>query len=278
MHTKQYRRHPSFVRKLLTGLVGGMLLACSHAGSASAAPQLLVLLDGGGRLPLQCAEGRCAVELATMCLQLERRMPEAGRSYRPLDLGALILSGRNTAGQAVHRPIPKTARIRALRSHLSVRLEIARTWLEQTFAARPDVIVAAGAVLRPLALASDAEPLAQGEIRQVKAHAKTVAQDAFAAEPKAVLTARISNYIINALPAGDKASNKVLATAWKKAVSEIAGGSDNDLSTARFIVDYCQYSANNGLAGSLHSCLQGRQDRALEDVHHGYVNALATGS
>jgi hypothetical protein len=54
---------------------------------------MLVLLESGGRLPLQCAEARCVVELAAMCLQPERRMPEAGRSYRPVDLAAITVDG-----------------------------------------------------------------------------------------------------------------------------------------------------------------------------------------
>ena len=66
-------------------------------------------------------------------------------------------------------------------------------------------------------------------------------------------------------------------TAWREALAEIPANPD-DLSTVRFIVDYCHYSANNGLARSLHYCLQGRQDRALEELHQGYINALGTGS
>ena len=63
----------------------------------------------------------------------------------------------------------------------------------------------------------------------------------------------------------------------KRALGEIPADAKH-LSTARFVVHYCQYSARNGLAASLQGCLQGRQDRALEDVHRGYINALATGS
>ena len=277
MDTKQDPSDSSLFRKMITASIGGLVMVLAITGPATAAPQMLVLLDGSGRLPIQCGERQRVVELATMCLQPERRMPEMGRGYRPTDRQAVVLTGLDKSGRAVQRPLPEAARINALRSHLSVRVEISRAWVEETFAARPGVVVAGGAALRPLALTSDTEPLTQSEIRHANANAMTVARGAFAGNPGAVLSARISNYVINALPNGNKVSDDALATAWREALAEIPANPD-DLSTVRFIVDYCHYSANNGLARSLHYCLQGRQDRALEELHQGYINALGTGS
>jgi hypothetical protein len=266
----------SFTRMVAVSAAGATagLLAAAPAG---AAPQMLVLLESGGRLPLQCEGTVCRAELATMCLQPERRMPEAGRRYRPLDGGEITVAGLDPAGRAVRIAVPASARIKALRGHLAVRLEIPAHWLRRHFASLQGVVVNDGAVLRPVAASDDAKPLTEAEILRAKGYAVTVASDAFAANPGSVLTARISNYLINALPAGKPVDDRALALAWHGALAELPGNAEH-LPTARFIVDYCQYSANSGLAASLRSCLQGRQDRALEDVHQDFVDALATGS
>ncbi len=271
-------RIPKFLScaRMVTALVAGAAAGLLAAGPAGAAPQMLVLLESGGRLPLQCEGTVCRAELATMCLQPERRMPEAGRLYQPLDGGTITVAGLDAAGRAVQIPVPASARIKALRSHLAVRLEIPANWLRRHFGSLTGVVVNSGAVLRPIAAHDDAKPITAAETLRAKGHAVAVASDAFAAHPGSVLTARISNYLINALPGGSSVDDRALALAWRSALAELPGDAEH-LPTTRFIVDYCQYSANSGLAASLQSCLQGRQDRALEDVHQGYVDALATG-
>lgn len=263
-------------RLTLASMAAGLAVVLL-ASPAGAAPQMLVLLESGGRLPLQCDGATCVAELVTMCLQPERHMPEQGRLYRPLEGGGITAAGRDSAGRAVQRPLPPAARIKALRSHLAVRLEIPETWLRQHFADHQGVVVNGGVVLLPLAAAGDTRPITGAEILQAKDHAVTVAARAFADNPDSVLTARISNYLINALPPGKAVDDRTLAIAWQSALAELPG-SARHLPTTRFAVDYCYYSANNNLAASFQSCLQGRQDRALEDVHQGYVDALATGS
>jgi len=259
--------------RLMAGLILGLFLF----NPAAATPQMLVLLESGGYLPLQCNETRCVAELAAMCLQPERRMPETGRLYRPMERAAIAVTGLNQAAEVVQRPLPDAVRITALRGHLAVRLEISSTWLRQNFASVRGVAVTGGAILKPMAMAGDTKPMTTLEILQTKDRALSVAEGVFAANPGAVLTARVSNYLINALPAGTAVHAGTLENAWQNALAAIPANV-GDLSTTRFIVDYCQYSAGIGLAASLQSCLQGRQDRALEDLHKGYVNALATGS
>ncbi len=258
-------------------LMAGLIIALVLAGPAIAAPQMLVLLESGGRLPLQCAEARCVVELAAMCLQPERRMPLAGRHYRTTDMDAITVAGFDETGTAVRRRLPVGARLTALRSHTAVRLEISAVWLGQNFAALQGVAVQGGAILEPVVIAGDAKPMTRAETRQVKDRAVSLARGAFAGNPGSVLTARVSNYLINALPKGKTVQPGALETAWRNALARIPANAE-DLSTTRFLVNYCQYSADNGLAASLQSCLQGRQDRALEDLHQDYINALGTGS
>ena len=125
----------------------GLVIALAVAGPAAAAPQMLVLLESRGLLPVQCGGGRCVVELATMCLQPERRMPEAGRTYRTLDGAAITVAGLDKSGQVVRRSVPESARIKALRGHLAVTLEISSAWLGQHFSSVHGIAVAGGAVL-----------------------------------------------------------------------------------------------------------------------------------
>ncbi len=253
------------------------MLAAGILGTASAAPQMLVLLENGGRTPLQCRGESCVAELAAMCLQPERHIPRAGRAYTPLDGQKLLVTGQDHDGRALRLPVPPTAKLAALRSHLSVRLEVSKPWLQRHFRVVDGVVVAQAAVLRPEAEAGDERPITIAEEAEAATRAQSTARDAFAAHPGSVLTARISNYVINALPRDRDVDDKALVATWRAAVAEMSDPGA-DLTTARFAVDYCQYSARNGLADSLHTCLQGRQDRALEDVHQGYVDALATGS
>lgn len=270
-------RQECLSRFLPARLLAGLMLGLFVFNPASATPQMLVLLESGGYLPLQCNETGCVAELATMCLQPERRMPETGRLYRPMEQDAIAVVGLNQAAEVVQRPLPDAARVTALRGHLAVRLEISSAWLRRNFASVRGVAVTGGAILKPMAMADDTKPMTSLEILQTRHRALSVAEGAFAANPGAVLTARVSNYLINALPAGRTVNASALENAWQNAQTAIPASID-DLSTTRFIVNYCRYSAANGLAASLQSCLQGRQDRALEDLHQGYINALAAGS
>ncbi|MDA1101191.1 MAG: hypothetical protein O2967_19660 [Proteobacteria bacterium] len=258
-------------------LAAGVMAALFAANPVSATPQMLVLLESDGALPLQCQGARCVAELATMCLQPKRRMPEAGRPYRAMDVAAITVTGLDQQGQRVQRPLPDAARVTALRGHVAVRLEISATWLRRNFAAVQGVAVTAGAVLAPLPVAGDTWPMTRAEVVLAKDRAGSVARDAFAANPGFVLTARVSNYLINALPAGAAVQREALETARQHARGETPA-SAGQLATTRFQVDYCQHSAKNGLAASLRSCLQGRQDRALEHLHQNYIDALGTGS
>jgi hypothetical protein len=257
---------------------GWLAGAAGIAGPAAAAPQLLALLDARAPVPLNCRGTDCSAELPAMCLQPERRAPEVGRAYRAVQGGAIRVLGTDRRGRERALAMPPDTTFTTLRTHVAVRIDLPRPWLSRHFAEVKGLIIDGPAVLRPRAAAFDHRPLREAEVAAVQGRAAAVAHRVFAGDAGSVATARISNFLINVLPNGDRVSDANLGAAWRRAVAALPAERRRDLSTARFVVDYCQYSAGAGLARNLHTCLRARQDQALEDLHQTYVNALNTGS
>jgi len=250
-------------------------IAALLAAPALAAPQVLALIATDVPVPLRCADGVCRAELASLCLQPERRAPAAGRLYRPDNAAAIELVGHDATR---HSPLPATARLIATRTHVAVRLELPQTWIADHVGAAAAVRVAATTALLPVPRASDSRPLTATELARATGPDLSLAAGIIDADPARRAAIALSAQLINRLP--DAADAATAERLWRRLAATLPGELRRADATglARFQFDWCRYSAANGLSPGLSQCLAAQQDRAMEALHDGYLAALGAGS
>jgi len=253
-------------------------LALLTVAPAQAAPQVLALVATGAPVPLHCADDNCLVELPSLCLQPERRAPQAGRAYRPWQAADIRVVGAGADGAPQSLPLPAAASLTAARTHVAVRLSLPRDWVERHFGAGAGVEVHHTAALVPVPAADDLKPLQPAEVAQAATGQARLAAGVVSADGPRRIAVRLTTQLINALPAAADAETQVRA--WRRAVADLpaADRRAETLTLARFQFDYCRYNAANGLSADLRDCLAAQQDGALEVLHGQYLDALAAGS
>ena len=134
---------------------GGILViwivcaALLGASEARAAPQVLALIATDQPVALTCDATECRAELPTLCLQPERRAPQAGRGYRLADGQSVMLSGRGAGGAIVSIPVSREIRFVARRTHVTVEARIAREVLARHGLVRPTIAVVQAVTVVP---------------------------------------------------------------------------------------------------------------------------------
>jgi hypothetical protein len=245
-----------------------------------AAPQVLALLATEGPMALACDGARCVAELPSLCLQPERRAPEAGRVYHALNGDALRLVGTAADGTERALPLPPEARLTALRTHVAVALSVPRTWVDAHFATLDGITVASLSPLAPQALATDAAPMSPAELQVARSELTAVAEIVFATAPESLAATRIAGRMVNLLADQDEMDDDALAAAWRNAGGPLADadGGASVPSRARFDYEFCRFGTRSGLAASAKACFQAQHDGALEYIYARYVKALRAGS
>lgn len=273
-------KRPSYGKRIASLAMTPLLLLAFAPATALAAPQVLALLATDGPLALSCDDQRCVAELPSLCLQPERRAPEAGRVYRAVDDGALRLTGTAADGTPRTLGLPAEARLSALRTHVAVALSVPRAWVEENFATLEGVRVETVLPLAPEPAVDDTRPVTAAELALATSELVVVAQTVFHESPESVVAARIAGRMINAMGPDDQPDDAALASMWREAGGSLAA-SDTDadhLARARFDYDFCRSSAASGLTASMKACFQAQHDSALEYLHLRYREALHAGS
>jgi len=91
---------------------------------------------------------------------------------------------------------------------------------------------------------------------------------------------RLTNRLINALPAEGRADPKLRRHLWTRILDGVERGDvpPAALEHARFNVALCTDNADNGRSPSLRRCLQGFNDDMMEYLNTDLESALKTGS
>ncbi len=187
-------------------IAGAALLGAGlGAGETYAAPQVLALIATGQPVALQCDAAECRVELPTLCLQPERRAPQAGRGYRLADGQSVVLSGRTADGARVSIPLSREIRFQAMRTHVTVEARIAREVLVRHGLARPAIGVGQAVTVVPVAAASDERPLTAHEVAEAAGARRALAIALVDRDAERMPAVRLTNRLIHALPADGKA-------------------------------------------------------------------------
>lgn len=259
------------------------------AGTATAAPQILLLVATGDDVELRCERGECAAEVTTVCLQPDRDNPVRGTRYTVLeDPGggdALTLRGRTPDGREVTLPAEADLHITAARGHAAVKLSIPQAALQRFGLAGVTVRIARHAALAPIAVEGDPRPQTPADLSLVRNTLRPIAANVLNGHSGRVAVARLIGDVINALPRERRTNDAEREAAWRRALgAEAAGGSDEipdgALDRARDAFATCRSitGSPNWSSFRFRSCLGEMHDRLIGAVNTDYRKALHFGS
>ena len=257
------------LRPRLGPAIGPTLLAgiAALAPPAAAAPQILALIATDRPVALHCAGAVCTASLPTLCLQPERRAPQAGRDYRLAEGQSLSLLGNGGT-----RKITRDYRLIARRTHVAVEVRIPREMAAGL--GTPSVAVGGNVSAIPVPRPDDERALGKAEIARATGARRAIADRLVDREPLRMPAVRMTNRLANALAAGAEADARwdaILADARARNVSEPA------IAHARLAYDLCKFKVANRLADSLGACLGGINDDAMEYLNGDLEPVLKTG-
>ncbi len=243
-------------------------LAVLGAAPAAPAPQVLALIGTDRPVALDCRGADCIASLPAVCLQPERRAPEPGREYR-------LATGRSLAlvGDGAPRALGSGVRLRALRTHVAVVLEVPRALIGGL--RNPAVHVGPNVSAVPVPDARDARPLAPTEIAEAVGRRRAIARRVVEGDPLRMPTVRAAGWMVNHLRAGGD-----VVRGWSESLDAAArgGASPEAIDFARGMRDLCDHKLAHGLAASLPACLEALGDEAMEFLNTGLEAALKAGS
>lgn len=241
--------------------------------NAQAAPQVLGLMASNGLpIPLDCQNGECAAHLSSFCLQEARDAPSHGQSYALTDDSHITLIVERHDGSYVRLDATDQVRLQSLVGFTSVRVAIPDDTLAALDGARAWVEVGANASLVPLEQDGDKYPQTAEEIAVATGAYRQVAARHFDAQGETGDAARLTNILINALPAGEREDDATRDALWTTHITTAMADSvtDEGLAKARELYNYCRMSSAAGTALTLRDCLtlrhadlMGEQNRRL---------------
>ncbi len=235
---------------------------------AAAAPQVLALIATDGPVALHCAGATCTASLPSLCLQPERRAPQAGRDYRLAEGQSLTVLGNDGT-----RQITQGYRLIAKRTHVAVEVRIPHDLVAGLGA--PAIAVGKNISAIPVPRADDMRAIGKAEIERAVGERRAIADRLIDQEPVRMPAVRMTNSLINAVAAGaeaDRSWGAILADARARNVSDAA------IAYARLTYDLCKFKLANRLGKSLGGCLGGINDDAMEYLNSDLEPALKTGS
>jgi hypothetical protein len=254
-------------------------LAFLGAEAARAAPQVLALIATDKPVPLACDAASCRVELPTLCLQPERRAPEAGRGYTLAEGQSVVLSGR-VGDRTVSIPLGGEVRFVAKRTHVMVEARIARELIARHGLTAPAVSVGPAVSVVPDAEARDALPQTPGDIATAVGERRGIATALVDRDGERMPAVHLTNRLINVLPSDGEADPRRWRPAWASALDDARrdGLAEGTIERARYNVDHCAAEAETGRSPTLRRCLQGFNDDTMEYLNVDLESALKTGS
>ncbi len=255
----------------LSALVGLVL----GAGAVQAAPQSLALVATERAVELTCEGGACGAEFSTFCLQMDRFSPRPGTPYR-LAGGEIRLVGIAEGGRRVGLDARRYLKFDSLRTHLALRISITRQQIDRLGLERVAVTVGENATLVPDEIAVDADADLAMLARGLRPLGSLIVDE----NRQRMAAARITNRLINALPATGRGDADAGATPWRRAAGEAenAGAAPEAVVMARKSLAFCRFAESRAILGGLRRCLQAEHDKFLDFLNSAYWKAVRTGS
>ncbi len=260
---------------LLAFLVTAALSAALSATAAQAAPQIVAAVPTGGDAELVCAGGNCSAEFSAICLQQGRTPPSKLTPYviHGPDRDAITVTGYRKDGGTVTLA-PGILRFASLRGHSAFRTSVPAAFLKSHGLDRLTVRIGRLAMLMPVAQAGDPKPQTAEDVALASRELKTTGAYWTELNPQNLAMARLTNRIINRLPARGSVPSAVGEALWQQAATPEKGLSKDSLAWNRSHFDYCRENALNPGSFSMRRCLGVAHDWFMKDLNVNYWNSL----
>ena len=242
---------------------------------AHAAPQIVAVVPSNGDVELVCDGARCSAEFSTICLQQSRSTPAPGTPYvihRP-DRAAVALTGHR-AGGGTMALASGLLDVASLRGPIAFRFSVPAAFLKTHGLDRLTVKVGSLAMLVPVAETGDAKPQTADDMTLASGQLKTTGAYWVEMNPEKMAMARLTNRVINRLPARGSISEAASQALWESAVAPEKELSVDAQDWARRYVDYCRESALSSGHFPMRRCLWTAHDSYMHDLNVKYWNTL----
>lgn len=259
---------------LPAALAGGLVLT---AGLAEASPQVLGLVASIRPTPMQCGATGCRADLSSFCLEQPRPYPILGTVYDPAPNTKLTLVVTGRDGQI--RRLDGTRYLAFVddRGFASVTARLTAADLASLDAASLAIEVGKDASLLPVAKAADPDPQSNQEIALATGTSRKKAETFFDRPGRDSDAIRLTNAMINYLPAGELGRNPADADVLAKTEALYQGAPVDPAGVRKAEEIHGNCVAKVDLRHqieSMRSCLEGSHDILLTHTNIDFWNSL----
>ncbi len=248
--------------------------------NADAAYQMLGLIASNEAVPLDCRNGECAAEISAFCLQPTRGSPPRGVAYRPVGGDGITIIATMTDGRRVEFPAGDELRITAQRGHVAVRVSLAVDKLAALGATSVAVRVGANVSLLARPIVGDPDPQTPWEIAAATGPLRRIGTRLLDSARDTVVAARMTNDLINRLPARGRIEPEARQSLWRDAEQTWArqrGVTEGARARALGAYERCRDTAW-GVYFTMRQCLGSMHDTIMGGLNNAYWDAIKVGS
>lgn len=268
------------MNRYLPSVAAALLAAAPFVVPATgfAAPQVLGLVASNGPVILNCANGSCSAELSTFCLQADRKAPPPGTAYSLLGAGAVrVVAKRHDGSEAVLDPARDLV-FTVSRGHVAMRVAVDDAVARRIDPTEVAVHIDRNVVLKPDAIAGDDNPQSEQELALAGGPLRQLGTRHVDANPDRMSAARLTNRMINILPATGPFSREARASVWQHARASAGPLTHEAERFARNGFELCDFTLDARAGTSMRRCLEAQHDSLLNFLNSGYWKAAGAGS
>jgi len=263
------------VRLLTVAFAAIFLSPFISNGDAHAAPQIIAAVPTGGDVELICAEGTCSAEFSTICLQQSRTKPSPLTPYilHGPDQDAMIVTGHSKDNKTASLA-PGVLRFVSLRGHSAFRVSAPEKLLKSQGLARMTVKIDRLAMLLPVPEEGDTDPQTAADKEKAFHEIKSKGGYWTEMDPDNLAMARVTNRIINLLPAKGSVTTAAGEALWRQAAAPERELSKESLAINRSYFDYCRENGLTPGGFAMRRCLGDAHDWFMKDLNVNYWKSL----
>jgi len=249
------------------------------APSALAAPQILGVIASNQSIPMLCANGVCAAELSTICLQRKRDDPEPGTVYQFDRPGSATLIVTAVDGKTSEFPAGDYVHVTSKRSYTAANVTLDMDTLKNLGGVKASLYIASQVSLVPNVVVGDPDPISEQERQYVTQSMRKAADRWVGGNQDKAVAAVIVNQLINTTPSKGRMDKIARRTIWDRTLGLENGNQPmTGLRKAAEILDACQFRVKVGRYFNLRSCLEVKNDSLISDINTRYWKGTEAGS
>jgi len=260
---------------LLTALCMLPVIGAKQALAVNASPQVLALVSIDKPMELLCFNGDCFVELSAFCLQPDYKTPDKGTRYRVAGIGGIRATGYTPDGTPVSLDPTKHFDLKALRTHVAVRMSIRSYDLHKMNLARVEVTVAPDVSLVPLP-SDKYETQSEMSIALATGPWRKIGREIVDENPEEMSAARITSHIANSLPPFTHVGPKTIKSVWRKVEQSgmLTGMRPRAVQLLSEAYQRCEEKNKSGGMVTMRGCVSHMHDKFLGDLNMKYWDVI----